>query len=192
MNQSDIERRGLLQAAALLVAGAGVGALGAGPARAAELQSKPGDFAFLAGEWRIHHRKLKAAGSDEWIEFEGEATCWSILNGVGSIEELRIPSSNFIGLGLRLLDVANNRWADYWIPGWTGVLTPPPTWGGFVDGAGVFIAEDVDGDVPIRIRGLWDGITPTSCRWSQAISRDGGVSWADNWLMQWTRVPARG
>ena len=67
-------------------------------------KAKPGEFDFLNGEWKIHHRRLKNPANNEWDIFEGEATCWSILGGVGSVEELRIPARNFSGMGLRLLD----------------------------------------------------------------------------------------
>ena len=29
----------------------------------------------------------------------------------------------------------------------------------------------------VKVRGVWDYITPTSCRWRQAVSRDGGEAW---------------
>jgi hypothetical protein len=64
----------------------------------------------------------------------------------------------------------------------------PGQTGSFENGVGIFGADDMDGDKPIKIRGTWDQITPTSCRWSQAVSRDGGRTWDENWVMQWTRV----
>lgn len=36
--------------------------------------------------------------------------------------------------------------------------------------------------------GAWDQITPRSCRWVQAVSRDGGRQWQENWVMHWTRA----
>lgn len=147
---------------------------------------KPGDFDFLQGNWKIRHKRLLKPG--EWDDFEGEATCWSILGGVASIEELRIPARDFAGMGLRLLDVPAQVWRDHWVNAKSGVLTPPGMPGGFSDGAGTFIADDRDGDQPIKVRGIWDRITPASCRWHQAISRDGGASWQPNWFMDWTRA----
>ena len=69
----------------------------------------------------------------------------------------------------------------------SGVLAPEPTWGSFVDGVGHWDSDDKDGDTPIIVRGAWDQITPTSCRWRQAVSRDDGKTWVENWLMHWTR-----
>ena len=91
----SIDRRALITSAAA----AGLVATLAGldtPAVAAAAQptqGKAGDFNFLAGEWKIRHRKVKTPGKDDWEEFDGEATCWTILGGVGSVEELRIPAT---------------------------------------------------------------------------------------------------
>lgn len=189
---ADDSRRTLLKTATagLAVCATGGAIAAATPPEAATEApyGKPGDFDFLAGEWKIHHRRLKTPGSDDWDVFEGEATCWTILAGVGSVEELRIPARNFSGMGLRLLDVEKREWSDFWVNAKSGVLTTPGTTGVFVDGAGTFVADDVDGDTPIKVRGVWDRITPTSCRWHQAVSRDGGKTWEGQWFMDWTRA----
>ncbi|HEX8877214.1 MAG TPA: hypothetical protein VF777_10725 [Phycisphaerales bacterium] len=155
-------------------------------------KSKPGEFDFLAGEWKIKHRRLKNPGPGakvkEWDEFEGEATCFTILAGVGSVEELRIPSRGFSGMGLRLLDVENKVWNDFWVNAKSGVLTTPGQTGDFENGVGTFGADDMDGDKPIKVKGVWDQITPNSCRWWQAVSWDDGKTWEENWVMEWTRV----
>ena len=186
----SIDRRAVITSAAA----AGLVATLAGldtPAVAAAAQptqGKAGDFNFLAGEWKIRHRKVKTPGKDDWEEFDGEATCWTILGGVGSVEELRIPQRNFSGMGLRLLDVEKRIWSDFWVNSRSGVLTTPGTTGAFVNGVGTFIADDVDGDHPIKVRGVWDRITPRSCRWHQGLSRDGGKTWQEDWFMDWMRA----
>jgi hypothetical protein len=182
----DQDRRTVLGAAAAAIL-ASAGAAGSAQAAAKPTPGKPGDFNFLAGEWRIKHRRLPQ-GAKDWDLFEGEATCWTILGGVGSVEELRIPSRNFSGMGLRLLDMTTLVWSDFWVNAKSGVLTTPGQTGSFENGAGIFGADDMDGDKPIKVRGIWDQITPTSCRWSQAVSYDGGRTWAENWVMLWTRV----
>jgi hypothetical protein len=183
----EIDRRALLQLAA---SGLAVGSISTATVVASALAQvppgKPGEFDFLAGQWAIANRRPKAGGKD-WDEFPGEATCWSILGGVCSTEELRIPARNFSGMGLRLLDVERKVWSDFWVNSKSGVLTTPGTTGGFVSGVGTFEADDKDGDAPIKVRGVWDRITPKSCRWHQAISRDSGKTWEPNWFMDWTR-----
>jgi hypothetical protein len=40
----------------------------------------------------------------------------------------------------------------------------------------------------MRSAGIWDQITPRSCRWRQVVSDDGGKTWEHNWVMLWRRV----
>jgi hypothetical protein len=147
---------------------------------------KPGDFNFLAGEWRIKNRRLRAP--NDWDLFEGEATCWTILAGVGSVEELRIPARNFSGIGLRMLEVEKRVWSDFWVNAKSGVLTSPGQTGSFEDGVGIFVTDDVENSKPVKYAGVWDKISATGCRWRQASTRDGGKTWEQNWIMDWARV----
>jgi hypothetical protein len=64
----------------------------------------------------------------------------------------------------------------------------PPAWGSFVGGVGIWDANDWQGEQAIIVRGIWDEITAASCRWRQAVSRDGGTSWQKNWVMHWARA----
>lgn len=175
------QRRTVLKTAAGLAVAPGLLASAARstPARA-------GEFDFLTGEWRIRHRREKTPG--EWDEFEGEASCWSILNGVAHVEELRIPARDFSGLGLRTLDAANGVWLDFWMNAKTGVPGATGTPGRFVDGVGNFDAAEFENGEPVIYRGSWDEITGESHRWRQGVSRDNGQTWAWNWVMQWTRA----
>ncbi|MGL4231246.1 MAG: hypothetical protein ACRCWJ_07760 [Casimicrobium sp.] len=192
---SDTQRRNLLQAAAgiavVQLATTANSATTVAPTpttTATPTPGKPGDFDFLIGNWKIKNRKQKAVGSNEWDEFPGESTCWTILGGICSIEELCIPARNFSGMGLRLLDVEKRVWSDHWVNARSGVVTAPGTTGSFEKGAGVFISEDTVEGKPVKYRGLWDRITANSCRWSQSSSRDGGKTWEDHWIMHWTRA----
>lgn len=185
---TDPQRRALLLSAMGLVLSGGLLEVSTTMAGAKKAEGQIGDFNFLAGRWKIHHRRLKGNKRTEWDEFDGEATCWTVLGGAGSIEELRIPARDFSGLGIRLLDPQTGLWADFWVNGRDRVLTGPPTTGVFENGVGAFIADDVDDGHPIKVKGVWDKITPKSCRWYQATSRDGGKSWEENWIMEWTRV----
>lgn len=142
---------------------------------------KPGDFDFLSGNWTISHRRLV---DGQWDSFEGEASVQSILGGVASVEELRIPSRDFSGMGLRLLDVERGLWADYWVNGKGAVLDAAPTWGGFDGGVGRWDSQAGN----VITRGVWDRIAPHSCRWYQAVSTDGGDTWTENWIMHWQRA----
>lgn len=186
MKPDSKPRRRLLQTAGAMALATPVAAAADGPSAPARTPGKPGDFDFLTGQWKIAHRQRRA-GRTEWDQFNGEATCWSILGGVCHIEELRIPARNFSGMGLRLLDIENRLWRDHWVNAKGGVIGVPGMPGSFENGAGIFEADDEDQGQPIKVRGVWDRITPVSCRWHQAVSRDGGRSWDANWWMEWTR-----
>ena len=183
---SRLRRRTVLGAAGLVAAHAAL----AGEAQAdilvpADAPAQPGEFDFLNGDWRIAQRRETSPGV--WDEFEGESTCWSILGGRASIEELRIPARDFSGMGLRTLDVEKGVWLDYWMNAKSGVVGAPGTPGRFIEGVGNFDASDVEDGKPVIWRGCWDEITPTSCRWRQGVSRDGGATFAWTWIMNWTR-----
>lgn len=200
----DPSRRILLQSAAaagiVLSAGAQASPRAAAPPAAAPPATakpdsskpgsgKPGEFDFLAGEWRIRHRRLKSAASGEWDEFEGEATCWTILGGIGSVEELRIPARDFSGMGLRLLELETRVWSDFWVNAKSGALGAAGLTGGFVDGVGIFESRDVVDGKSMVYRGVWDRIVfGKSHRWYQASSGDDGKTWDINWTMDWTRA----
>ena len=190
----DLQRRALVAAGgALLLPACAPGAAMSAPTSfdampplpATPTPGQPGDFDFLTGEWRIHNRSIV---NGEWLEYPGEATVHAILAGVGSVEELRIPARNFSGMGLRLLDVEMRVGADHWVNARSGVVTVPGQLGSFENGAGIFITDDVADGVPVKYVGVWDNITPRSCRWRQASSRDGGQTWDQNWIMEWSRV----
>ena len=190
----DLQRRALVAAGgALLLPACAAGAAMSSPTSfdvmppfpETPTTGQPGDFAFLTGEWRIHNRSIV---NGEWLEYPGEATVHAILAGVGSVEELRIPARNFSGMGLRLLDVEKRVWADHWVNARSGVVTVPGQLGSFENGAGIFITDDVADGAPVKYVGVWDNITPRSCRWRQASSRDGGQTWDQNWIMEWSRV----
>jgi hypothetical protein len=145
------------------------------------------DFDFLAGEWAIGNRRLTSPNSDAWEEFDGEATVYSVLGGMASIEELRLTATSFIGMGVRAFRPETNEWADHWVSGRNGVVNEPML-GTFVDGVGTFTAVEEEDGVTVTARSVWDQITPTSCRWHQATSRDGGDTWHVNWEMEWRRT----
>lgn len=189
----DVERRSLLQGAAgLIVASMGATSM-TDPAKAAEpvagkITGKGiGDFDFLAGEWKIHHKRLKDGTTDQWQEFDSGATVHRVLDGMGSIEELRGPTGKYMGMGVRVWHPEEKMWADHWTGAYNGVVNPPQM-GQFIDGAGVFISDDEMDGKPVKARGVWDRITPTSCRWHQSTSSDGGKTWTWSWYMDWTRI----
>lgn len=184
-----INRRNLLQAVALGGAGLTLPATvwAEGGIGGTVTGKGPGDFDFLTGEWTIKHRKFDTSGPNGKIEKNGSATVRRVLNGAASIEELRDGDGKMFGMGVRVWRPEANVWADHWTAAADGVVNPPQL-GRFIDGAGIFLADDEMDGKPVMVRAVWDKITPTSCRWYQIMSRNGGKDWDYGWYMDWTRV----
>ena len=166
-----------------IVASAGLAAAAVAsaiPTQARESASQPAsgarDFDFLVGEWRVHHKRLKP-GTQEWIEFKGTCSNRKLLDGTANVEEhaLDSPSGAYRAVGLRAYDSKSGQWAIWWLDGRypSGPLDPPVK-GGFENGVGRFYADYTQDGKPMRGRFLWSNITPTSARFEQAGSADGG------------------
>jgi hypothetical protein len=84
---TELQRRTLLQMATGLAVGSQLGLnTASGAAIKPTATGQPGDFAFLSGNWKIKHQRLR---ENEWIRFEGEATVIGILAGIASVGQLR-------------------------------------------------------------------------------------------------------
>lgn len=184
-----IDRRGLLQSAGLILAGASLPlTMVRGQSASGTITGKgAGDFDFLTGEWTIRHRKFDTSGPKGKEERRGSATVRRVLDGAGSIEELRDGEGKIFGMGVRVWHPKEKLWADHWTAASDGVVNPPQR-GQFIDGVGVFLADDEMDGKPVKVRAVWDKITPTSCRWYQIMSRNGGKDWDYGWYMDWSRV----
>jgi hypothetical protein len=147
------------------------------------------DFDFFIGSWNVVNRRLTTlfAGSGDWQTFPGTTTCQPIFGGGGNTEEIIFPTLGTRGFTLRLFDVERGQWSLYWANSRTGVLFPPVV-GTFADGHGDFYGDDTHDGRPIRAHFIWSDITPTSARWEQRFSADGGKTWEPNWVMEFTRA----
>jgi hypothetical protein len=147
-------------------------------------------FDFIAGDWMVNHRKLKAhlAGSDEWMECDGETKGRILLGGFGNIDEnlLHQPGGTYRAITLRLFDRSSSIWSIWWVTDLAGTLEAPVL-GGFDRGIGTFFGDEMLDGRPIRVRFIWSDITDSSARWEQAFSADGGATWETNWIMIFRR-----
>lgn len=159
------------------------------------MPEQPGihDFDFLAGEWRIRHRRLKErlAGSTEWVEFTGTQKAQLVMGGQGNIDDnvIDLPGGAYRAVTLRAFDPKTGLWSIWWLDGRTpqGPLEPPMR-GRFQNGVGLFYADETFNGKPIKVRFIWSNITKTSARWEQAFSPDGGKTWETNWVMNFSRT----
>jgi hypothetical protein len=152
------------------------------------------DFDFFIGRWTVRHRRLKArlAGCTEWQTFGGRSTVWKLLDGRGNIDDnvIELPAGSYRAATLRSFDPASRQWAIWWLDGRDPHRIDTPMIGGFSadTGIGTFYADELFGEVPIRVRFLWSHIGPAHCRWAQAFSADGGATWETNWEMEFDRA----
>ena len=127
-------------------------------------------------------------GSDEWEESPATLVSRSLFDGAANVDEMHFPEQDFKGISLRLFDPATREWTVYWANSRTGLLQPPVTGRFAPDGSCELVGDDIHDGVPIRARYRWSRITPTSARWEQAYSVDGGQTWETNWIMDNTRA----
>ena len=151
------------------------------------------DFDFLIGEWRVYSRRLKErlAGSQDWEEFDGTIRAAKTLDGLGNVDDtiFNTPGGAYRGMAPRAYDPKTGLWAIWWIDGRNphGAVDPPVR-GRFENGVGTFYADDTLRGKPIKVRFTWSHITPTTARWEQAFSSDGGKNWETNWTQRLERV----
>jgi hypothetical protein len=149
------------------------------------------DFDFIHGDWKVRHRMLKRRGADcaEWLEFDGTSRTSPLMGGLCNVEEADLPARQAQGVAFRTFDIARRTWSIYWVSSVDGMMGEP-VHGRFEDGAGRFYGVDLDDGRCVRVVFVWNEITATSARWSQAFSYDEGLTWETNWVMQFTRARA--
>src|SRR5262245_8974276 len=170
---------------------AAVNSMGAAQSPEPTLPSQTGsrDFDFLVGEWRVHHHRLKP-NSDEWVDFEGTCSNRKLMDGGANMEEhsLNAPYGAYRAIALRAYEPKTGQWAIWWLDGrYPSGPVGPPVKGHFQNGVGTFYSDDMQNGKPMRVRFIWANITSTSARWEQALSFDGGNTWAVNWIMNFQR-----
>jgi hypothetical protein len=150
------------------------------------------DFDFFHGRWTVQHRRLKdrLAGCAEWETFGGTSSAQPLLGGAGIVDDnlIELPGGAYRAATLRTFDPATKQWAIWWLDGRHPHTVDVPMLGSFEHGIGTFFADETFRGQPIKVRFLWSRITPTSARWEQAFSPDGGKTWETNWAMDFTRV----
>jgi hypothetical protein len=155
----------------------------------------PSDFDFVIGDWRVHHRRLKArlAGCTDWDSFDGLSSTHKVMGGLGNVEDNQIflPGGGYRAVAIRSYDSQARAWSIWWLDGRSPCALDTPVVGRFSDGVGSFFADDTLEGLPIRIRFTWRISAEGNPRWDQAFSPDGGVTWEVNWEMEFVRLDER-
>ncbi len=157
-----------------------------------ESTTPPSDFDFTFGSRRVYHRRLNARlyGRTEWTVFEAHTTTRKILQGFGNVEDnrMRFPDGDVRAAALRSYDPTTRSWSISWLNGQLPHQLDVPVVGGFTNGVGQFVANDVLDGRPIVIRFLWYGNAGRNPTWEQAFSDDAGATWETNWTMEFARA----
>lgn len=150
-----------------------------------DLPEESRQFDFWIGEWDVNLRVRQEDIS--WKDsHDAVARIYPILNGKAVLElwdEERIK-----GFSIRYFDTERGRWV-LWL-NWPGVNRSGSSKlvGEFRHGRGEFYSARArpDGVQSIN-RYTFSDITPTSLRWDDAYSSDGGKTWSNSWIMEFSR-----
>ena len=149
------------------------------------------DFDFEIGAWKARVSRLDhpLTGSTRWLDYEGTSVVRKVWEGRANLGELEVrgPAGHIEGLTLRLYNAAAGQWNITWANASEGALDRATMFGGFADGRGEFFGADSLNGRAIYVRFVFSNITPTSFRFEQAFSADGGKNWEVNWRAEFTR-----
>ena len=149
------------------------------------------DFDFEIGTWKTHLTRLQhpLAGSTTWVDYEGTSIVRKVWNGRANLVELKVdgPAGHIEGLSLRLYNPESHQWSLNFA-NIKGGTPGQPTIGEFKNGRGEFFDQEPFNGRQILVRNVFSDITPTSYRFEQAFSEDGGKTWEVNWIATDIRV----
>jgi hypothetical protein len=148
------------------------------------------DFDWDIGTWTTHQRRLlhPLTGSTTWVEYNGTDVVRKIWDGANSgVVEADGPSGHLEIFTLRLYNPQSHQWSISFTNPATGTMSIPSV-GEFKNGRGEFYDQETYNGRTILLRFAVSDITPTSCRFEQAFSDDGGKTWETNFIVTETRA----
>src|SRR5262245_30019446 len=152
------------------------------------------DFDFEIGSWTARLSRLDhpLTGSTRWLDYSGTSVVRKVWDGRANLGELAVDgvAGRIEGLTLRLYNAQAHQWNITWANSANGTLDRATMVGGFSDGRGEFFGQDSLDGRAIFVRFVFSDIAPTSFRFEQAFSADGGKSWEVNWKATFTRQPS--
>jgi hypothetical protein len=150
------------------------------------------DFDFQIGTWSVELRRLplRLAGSHDWRTYNGSLVVQRLWNGRANVGELdvRRGADRIETILLRTYDPQTSTWSDYSVDLTDGSVVFPPAVGRFSDGRGALYDRETYAGRSIVVRGVFDSITPRSCRFVQSFSADDGKTWEPNLVVSFTRT----
>ena len=150
------------------------------------------NFDFLVGEWTVVNRRLeeRLSNCDDWIEFPAHMETKEILNGLGTMDEMKSSyfGDEFIGVSIRMFDPTAGEWTIYW----ADTASPErklteQVVGTFKDGVGEFFGTEIFDGRKVRLRFIWKKESVDTAHWEQAYYDEAAGEWETNWTMLFTR-----
>lgn len=163
------------------------------PAHAAAQNDGARDFDWEIGAWDTIVRVRAPLSEDAaWTEFRGTSIVHAFAGGRSNLVDLNVANGErrIEGVSLRLYNPQSGQWSLNFASIRDGALTAP-VHGAFANGRGVFYGEDIVDARAVLVRFVISDITPTSARFVQSYSADGGQTWIDNWIATDTRQRRR-
>jgi hypothetical protein len=159
--------------------------------QAAALRDGQHDFDWDIGRWQVHMQRLlrPLTGSNTWVEYHGTDVVRKVWDGRANLGEVELdgPSGHLEFLTLRLYNPESHQWSMNITSSASGVLSPPAV-GRFEHGHGEFLDQEDYQGRSVLVRFEVSVLTPTSCRFEQAFSVDGGKTWELNLIVNETLV----
>jgi hypothetical protein len=149
------------------------------------------DFDFEIGAWKAQISRLDhpLAASSTWLDYQGTSVVRPVWGGHANLGELAVEGAagRIEGLSLRLYNPQARQWNITWANSRDGALDRATMYGGFKEGRGEFFGQDSLDGRAIYVWFVFSDLTPTSFRFEQAFSADGGRTWEVNWKATFTR-----
>jgi hypothetical protein len=151
------------------------------------------DFDFNVGVWHTSITRLVSDSTGHALSFAytGTVTVRKVLDGAANTEELEAdgPTGHLEFLNVRLYNESSHQWTLNGVSRNDATLGDP-MYGAFKDGRGTFYDQEaIDGRLALVRQTFYD-ITPSSYKFEQAISHDGGATWRPNFVAALTRISA--
>jgi hypothetical protein len=167
----------------------GVLVTNAAPPQAVKQRDGQHDFDWDIGSWKVHMRRLlhPLTGSTTWVEYEGTDVVREVWGGRANLGEVELDGAagHLEFLTLRLYNPETHQWSMNISSSAVGVLSPPAV-GRFEGARGEFFDQEDYNGRAILVRFQVAVLTPTSCRFEQSFSVDGGKSWELNLVVNET------
>ena len=147
-------------------------------------------FDFWIGEWAINLRTIQEDGS--WKDtYKSTARIYPILDGKAILELWNEQKfgEGIKGYSLRYYNREKGKW-ELWL-NWPGKNRSGSSSleGSFRHGRGEFFSyRPLDDSTQLISRYTFCDVSPTSLRWDDAFSKDGGKTWSNNWIMEFSRT----